>query len=433
MEWQPYRWPVWRKIAFRFFFIYLGLTMAPWGWWEQVPFLEKIPRLPDRLVDWMVDAGNRYLFHVRDVLVPENGSGDTSYAWAQLDLYICLSLAGCLIWTALDRHRRHYLRLNYWLCLFIRYYIALIAFLYGIMKVFALQMPFPNYSLMATPIGDLAPMRLSWVFIGYSTPYQVFSGAMEVLVGALLLYRRTATFGVMMGLTVFSNVLLLNLSYDIVVKLFSMHLVLMCLFLLANEYKRIASFLFWNRPAPQGTVYEFRFSTKRMRTGRLVLKIIFILVAVVSVLYRTVAVDLKSYNTYFGKSEPKPLKTGVYEVTVFAVNRDTLPLSSQDPARWGDVILDNAVRGSIRTSDTSFRQYYGRGYFLISTDSLKHTISFNVRSKPVVQFRYELEEGNRIKLWGKKKNDSLYVVLRRTDRHFQLAEKPFSWLNEAPL
>ena len=60
-----------------------------------------------------------------------------------------------------------------------RYYIAFTAFLYGIDKIFLLQMPFPNQSALATPLGDLLPMRFSWFFIGYSAPYEFFAGAME--------------------------------------------------------------------------------------------------------------------------------------------------------------------------------------------------------------------------------------------------------------
>ena len=48
-------------------------------------------------------------------------------------------------------------------------------------------MPFPALSQLATPLGDLLPMRFSWLFIGYSAPYQFFSGAMETIAGLLLL------------------------------------------------------------------------------------------------------------------------------------------------------------------------------------------------------------------------------------------------------
>jgi hypothetical protein len=420
-------WPLWRKILFRFFFIYLGLNIAPWTWFDRIPYVDRVTKYYYQLMDWMVNTSNGHLFHVRKVLVPINGSGDTSYGWAQVDLFLCLAATGCLVWSIVDRKRKSYTQANYWLCLFTRYNVALIAFAYGIIKLFALQMPFPNYSMMATTLGDLLPMRLSWMFIGYSSPYQIFSGAIEVFVGVLLLYRRTVTMGVVLGTAVFTNVMLLNLAYDIPVKIYSMHIVLMCLFLLVNEYNRIVCFFVLNKPATICTLYNFSFPKKWMSVTRIVLKTVFIIVAVGWVFY-------DSYNWYKDVakiSEPKPLKRGVYDVAVFAVNKDTLPPLITDTLRWQDVILDNATMGTINTSDTSFRHIYRRAYFRFAADSVKHTISFNnFSNQPIVIFNYQIPDSNTVILWGQKSKDSLYVVLKRSNRHFQLGEKQFHWLSE---
>ena len=66
-------------------------------------------------MDWAVRASNAHVFHVRETLVPVNGSGDTSYAWAQLWLLLSLAAIGCVVWTLLDRKRAHYERPAYWL------------------------------------------------------------------------------------------------------------------------------------------------------------------------------------------------------------------------------------------------------------------------------------------------------------------------------
>ena len=78
----------------------------------------------------------------------------------------------------------------------------------------------PRLSQLATPLGDLLPMRFSWLFIGYSVPYQFFSGAMETIAGLLLLYRRTVTAGLFAATGAFMNVVMINLAYDVPVKLF---------------------------------------------------------------------------------------------------------------------------------------------------------------------------------------------------------------------
>jgi hypothetical protein len=426
---QP--WPLWRKIIFRFFFIYLALYMAPWTWLDSIPGMDFLTRYYYQVVDWAVNTANANFFHVRKQLVPINGSGDTSYGWAQTWLYLSLSVIGCLVWTLADRRRKDYRILNYWLCTFTRYYLALFAFLYGIIKLFALQMPFPNLSQLATPLGDFLPMRLSWMFLGYSAPYQVFSGVMEVLVGVLLLYRRTTTLGVLVATAVFTNIMMLNLSYDIPVKLFSIHLVVFSLFLLANEFDRVACFFVLNRPAAACRVYQFPFSKKWMRASRVVLKIAFILLAVAWQFYQTQG-RYKRFKT-MTVSEAKPIKKGLYDVTVFSINRDTIPQSSPDPLRWQDFIIDNTLGGSMKTSDTSFRHIYKRAYFAYVPDTVQHRINFknsSFSSEIIASLAYDLPDSNTVRLWGRFKKDSLYVELKRSLRTFQLAEKQFHWLSE---
>jgi hypothetical protein len=96
--------------------------------------------------------------------------------WEQMYTYLLFALSGALVWSIIDRKRRSYSKANYWLRTFVRYFIILNCFSYGINKLFALQMPFPNQSQLATPLGDFLPMRFSWMFIGYSKTYEMFSG-----------------------------------------------------------------------------------------------------------------------------------------------------------------------------------------------------------------------------------------------------------------
>jgi hypothetical protein len=137
-------WSLFRKVLFRFFFIYLLLQAAPWSWLDHIPGVDFLLNYFNEFIDWMVQTANTKLFHIRKVLVSPAGSGDTSWAWAQQWLYICIAFAGCLAWSFFDRKRKNYIELNYWLCLIVRYYVITIAFGYGLSKVFPLQMPFPN-------------------------------------------------------------------------------------------------------------------------------------------------------------------------------------------------------------------------------------------------------------------------------------------------
>ncbi len=422
-------WPLWKRISFRFFFVFMSLYMAPWTWLDTIPFVGRLTAWYSSLEDRAVRFANATVFHIKETLVPISGSGDTSWGWAQLCLFLLLALAATLIWSVIDYKRKQYNRLDYWLCLFTRYYLALFAFLYGIIKLFMLQMPFPNLSMQATNLGDLLPMRLSWMFMGYSGSYQFFSGAMEFLTGALLLFRSTATLGTLMAAGVFLNVMMMNLSYDIPVKLFSMRLELFSLFLLAHEKDRLLAFFLFNKPAVPASLYQVTFTRKWMKPVRIGLKLLFIGVMVGWVFWQT----YDRYRMVHAPAPPGPIKPGMYEVQTFVLNSDTVPALVTDTLRWQDIVFDNGY-GSVKSSDPLFRQRYNRGYFSYDYDTLTRSLRFKssqADSSYSHRFNYTIPDSSTIELRGMAKDDSLFIVLKKSGRHFQLAEKQFHWLSES--
>jgi hypothetical protein len=106
-------------------------------------------------------------------------------------------------------------------------------------KVIPSQMPPPRPQTLLQPVGDLSPMGLLWLSMGAAPAYQAFAGAAETLAGLLILWRRTATLGALLAAGVMANVVMLNLCYDVPVKLFSSHLLLIALLLVAPELPRL--------------------------------------------------------------------------------------------------------------------------------------------------------------------------------------------------
>ena len=153
-------WPEWRKILFRFTCIYVLLYTSPWMWLGGLPLINIVAGYYSQLESWLVTTANGHLFHVKDVLVPLNGSGDTSYGYAQLCFFALVAVAGALVWTVFDK-RRNYGPGYYWLLVAVRYYVAMVALSYGIIKLFGQQMIFLTLSALATPLGDFLPMRFS--------------------------------------------------------------------------------------------------------------------------------------------------------------------------------------------------------------------------------------------------------------------------------
>ncbi len=413
-------WPLWRKSLFRFSSIYLLLYTSPLQWLGDVPGFNYVGQGYGKAEEWFVNLANTHLLHVKPVLVMPNGSGDTSYSYAVLSLYALLAVTGTAVWTLLDK-RRNYEMGYYWLQVFVRYYVAMFALSYGIIKLFGQQMIFPSLSQLSTPLGDLLPMRFSWLFIGYSTHYQFFSGAVETVAGVLLLFRRTSTLGAFVAASVFLNVVMMNLCYDIPVKLFSIHLFGLSVFLLLGDAKRLFAFFVLNRPTQPSP--RLTLPKRWMRRTQWGLKIAFALLFGVMPLWGMYSSTQNQSTT----TSTKRITAGLYAVDQF---QSTMP----DSLRWTDVVFEDGPTGSIRTADTLFRQRYHRGYFGYVLDSTKRTIAFKKfpqDSTFIFTLNYTQPDTNHLLLRGKLRTDSVTIALSRQKRHFQLSERQFHWLSEA--
>lgn len=424
-------WNFAQKFIFRFFFVYFIIYVAPWAWIENIPYAAKAAEPWYWLLDQIVQFANRSIFRVYEELVPLNGSGDTSWGWTNLWFFTSFSFLIAILWSVFDRKKTAYPRWNYLLCTIVRYFIALISFSYGISKLYALQMPFPSLSLLATPLGEYLPMRFSWMFIGYSAPYEIFSGAAEVLIGLLLFNRKTITAGILLAMAVYTNVMVLNLCYDIPVKLFSTHLVAMSFFLLAQEQKRILSFFLFNTTTVGSDLYQITLKKKWQIITRYLLKALFIIFIILLPLYN----DYKRYLKVKSASDQKPIRSGIYDVADFVINKDTIPAIVGDSTRWTNFILHPGTTGSLISSDTLFRKIYGRSYFGYFVDSTKNEIAFKWpwggrQTDSLFTLKYSIPDSSTILLRGPVKGDTVFVRLKRTNKQYRLAEKQFHWLSE---
>ena len=425
-------WPLWRRIGFRFVFVYLVLQISPWYWFNRVPGLAYLTSPFYTLNRWAVETANTQLFHTYGKLIMPNGSGDTSFTWTEFKLLLIVAAIACVIWSAVDWKRVSYSRLDYWLRTIARYYVAMAALSYGIIKIFALQMVFPSPSQLATPLGDLLPMRFSWLFVGFSTPYQMVGGWAEFGAGLLLLYRPTVTLGLLAAAGAFANVVMINLAYDVPVKHYSMHLLFCTVYLLAHDARRLITLFILNRSTPPNTSWAPQVLVSgRGRYVRWGVKAVFVYFILVTPL-------MSSYTRYTALQHTppaRPFTEGVYDVQKYVLNGVTIPPLLADSMRWRNVIIDNQTGGSVDTRDSLFWQRYRRGYFRYKADTAKHTVtvwksSWALDSTWLFSMRYEIPDSTSIKFWTKIRSDSLYVELARANRHFQLAERQFHWLSE---
>lgn len=275
---QHPRWKVASRIAFRFCVLYLGLYCLTT---QVLTGLFPIPKIdvPDlsalapirQAVFWTA----AHVFHVSTPLVYRgSGSGDKTFDWVLAFSVLAIAVFATMVWSVLDRKRENYIALHKWFHLILRFAVGSEMVLYGMDKVVPLQMPYPFLTRLVEPFGNFSPMGVLWYSIGAATGYEIFVGSAEMLGGILLFFPRTATFGALVCLTDAAEVFVLNMAYDVPVKLFSFHLILMSLVLLVPELPRIASFFFSNRGVSPST-HPKLFRTRRANRVALTVQVVF--------------------------------------------------------------------------------------------------------------------------------------------------------------
>ena len=189
----------------------------------------------------------------------ETGSGDRTIDWVLVFFLLTVSIAATVVWSLLDRRRTSYSALHKWFFLFLRVALAGQMIVYGFAKAVPLQMSSPLLVQLTEPFGDFSPMGVLWTSVGASQPYEIAVGCLELIGGLLLFIPRTVTLGTLIALADMSYVFLLNMTYDVPVKLLSFHLILISLVLLAPQARRLAGFFFLDRavePAPKSPLFH---------------------------------------------------------------------------------------------------------------------------------------------------------------------------------
>lgn len=419
-------WSVYRKTAFRFVFIFFSLFIiinnnGAYPFWGEtvVRFIEGPLHI---IIPWI---GKHILHLPYDITIFTNGSGDTTYDYVIVFAIAIVSVLGTIVWSVLDRKRTNYTVLYYWLTTAIRYYVGLMLFHYGIIKVIKLQFPSPDIYRLSEPIGDLSPMGLAWTFLGFSDGYNFFMGMAEIA-SLLLLFRRTMTVGAIITFMTASNVMAVNYFYDVPVKILSTALVSMTLFLLLNDARRLFRFFLTDQPTSLSIIKSPVFRKQWMYTSKIVFKSLVIGYAVI---YGTIKVW--GYKSEYGDARPKPELYGLYDIDQFIINNDTLPNSSTDVSRWNQLVIEDEDYMRVRFMGDSVAG------FLTTVDTIHQKIDFKHRTDSTMHgaLYYTFSKPDNFVLNGTIRDDSVTIFAKRRTtetKDFRLMKRGFRWINERP-
>lgn len=379
-------WNLPTRIAFRFAFVYWTgyLLTAP-------PLLSEPFR---QVVGMFAYLGCRI---AGCGAVETSGSLGNSFAMALGSL--TLAVIATPVWCWLDRRATNHQRLHAWLRWGMRYFLLGSMVIYGAAKVF--QFPPPALDQLLQPLGRMRPMEVLWVFMGTSQMYVWFAGLAEVAGGLLMLSPRTTTLGALLCLGVSSNVWLMNVGYDVPVKVLSLHLLLMSVFLLLPELPRLANVFVWNR-ASQPAQWPPLFTDarwNRMATfgrGLVVVGVVLVLGFI--------------FRLGFTAVPQSPLY-GVWFVEEFESGGVARPPLVTDAARWRWVTFQVAQVMSVQTMDDQSVRYH------LQLDLAKNTLKATRPGSrpPALELAIEQPATDTLLLHGQAEGRELKVRLQRVN------------------
>lgn len=409
------RWHPFTRTAFRFAFVYLLLYNLPFPL-TALPYIQKAAEFYNSFWTWLVPRIARTALN-RDVPSVFNGSGDRTFDYLLVACLLLIALVITIIWTLFDRKRLCYPTLYRWLNLYVRFSLGTAMIGYGAFKVISSQFPAPTLDRLMQSYGESSPMGLLWTFMGASEAYTMFVGFAEMISGILLFPRKTTTLGALMSIGVLSNVVALNFSYDVPVKLYSSHLLAMAIFLLLPDVRRLVNFFILNRPAECARVQPL-FRRPLWHRGALVLASLFVITVVGTSLYQS----YDQRRLFTGQRSPL---YGVWEVEEFSLGQSTATASAP---RWRRMIFDSPRRVAVQTTEVLER--YGS-----QLDQDKRTLTLRKRDDPGwnTVLTYEQVSPDVITFAGALNGSEMTARLRRTDeRKFLLTDRGFHWINEFP-
>lgn len=341
---QP--WTEAQKILFRIAFVFFVSMSLPnnVAWYKEVIAL-----------DWLH-------LHYRDLYdVARFGSGLTIFGnklfgstlngYATWIITLLFATVVGLIWTGTARFRRKealdYNWLYYWLRVIVRYRAGIGIIGFGFTKLMPTQLPYPSLGVLNTNFGDLTAQKIYWLSIGIAPWYEVFTGVVEVLAGALLFFRATTFWGSVLLFGALADIVYVNLAYDGGVHGYSSYFVLLSGFLLIYYVKDIYNLLIRERPTIPN--YFYPILTGWQQYARIGLKTATIGIFLV-LLYWLQYVNFV-YDPYKQPAQKgiKELR-GNYTVTEFRLNGKSLPYSPVDSVRWQEATFEKWTTLTFKTA-----------------------------------------------------------------------------------
>ncbi len=427
-EQAPVEWSLATRIGFRFVFTYFFLYIAPGpvgslGVDEKVRSYHALfSEMWHQIVPWVGNSVLGLNDRLREI---PNGSGDQLYDYVLLLCIFTTALLITAIWSLLDRNRKNYQQLYQWLRLFMRLNVASAMMIYGASKILPMQFADIPLGRHVDTLGHLSPLGLLWTFMGYSRAYSFFGGIAELLGGILLVVPQFSTLGALVSLGVLSNVLMLNLCYDVPRKILTTHLVLIALFLILPDVKRILNLFIFNRVAEPARTVPF-LKDKQQNRNVLILQYVFGAVCLALAFYGAYPTAIQN------QARIAPPLRGIWSVESFSSDGvSVLPLVTEQH-RWRNVILDTPDFITIQRMQGPLELYSLK----LNASGKDLTLSAPGQPTQGGSFNLEPSDADHMTMNGELSGHAVRATLKRVDlsdpTEFLLANRGFHWVTPVP-
>lgn len=426
---SPPAWTDREKLIFRFFFLFF--------------FLQAIPLSVDFFkitfgFNWLhISYGD--IFNLTRLSVKFLPGTDSFVNWI---IVAVMAVIGAVLWGKTKYKNVDYDQFYYWLRVVVRYRLAIGIIGYGFIKFFPLQAPFPSISNLNTSYGDFTDWKIFSMSLGIVPAYETFLGAIEILAGLLLFFRKTATIGAAIILVFTGNVFISNVAYDGGEFVYATYLITFALFVLWFDAQRIYNLVSLERPT---TPNRFKpYFAGKTKTFRLVIKTLVIFFFVFFYGFKTY-LGFHHDPYQFPRGQGLANTAGIYNVSEFRINGRVLPYAAADSIRWKDVVFEKWATISVRSDrkvivdSANYEQVFkndkdrdyelagtaGRHYYSYTIDSASRVLRLDNKNPHYkgerLRLNYIRPDSTTVILSGTNQDhDSIYVVLNKIDKKYPL-------------
>jgi hypothetical protein len=256
--------------------------------------------------------------------------------------------------------------------------------------------------------------------MGASRSYCVFAGFGEVLAAVLLMIPRTRTIGALIATAVMTHVFVLNMCYDVPVKLYSFHLLVMAGLLVVPESRRLVNMFILNHRVEPAQVTRI-FRKEILNKCIIVAQILYMLFLFCSNLNNAIKDEAKAGAPY----------VGLWQVTKCAMSSATDHAMATDfkPQNWAklDISTSGMLMVTLKNGGLS-------GYWIKSIGNQKIEMdSTGKSSKRLIEWSYACLNQSALTLDGELSGKAVHLELETVPpRKWLLMTRGFHWIQEQP-